>query len=334
MLIKLIFNRLPKFISFIFHFNPLFVLKKFTYPVIWYNKPIYDQWVYKHNLIKQYLKNKFKDTISSFEGKSHEVDPSLANNYPIWFCWWQGEDRMPPIVKTCFNALKYYSNGHNVNLVTKDNYQNFVTLPDYIIKKAEKKLISFTHLSDVLRICLLYENGGLWLDSTVLVTAPLCDLPPICSRLGFWTPKDDGNILEVCNGARNWIVREDKWLTFCFYLSKHNILAEFVRTMFFTYIKTYNIFIDYFLFDYFISIAYDTLPEIRTMIDSVPDNNPKIHEIQHKLILNNEFNKILFDEICSNTIFHKLSWKENNIEYTENGKLTNYCYILNNFPPI
>jgi hypothetical protein len=331
-MIKKIIRHFPEFISYIFHFNPIIAIKLFVYPVIWQNKPIYERNAYKHKVIKQYLKKKYKKIINSFEGRTNKVDPSFAENYPIWLIWWQGEENMPPIVKTCFTTLKYYSNGHNVNLVTKHNYQNYVTLPDYIIKKAKKKIISVTHLADVLRLCLLYEYGGLWLDSTVLLTKPLQPLPEICSRLGFWTPKDDGNILEACFGARNWIVREDKWLTFCFYLSKHNIMAEFVRTMFFSYIKSNSIFIDYFLFDYFISIAYDTFPEIRTMINSVPDNNPKVHEIYHRLNLNYEYNKSLFDDISSNTFFHKLNWKEDHMQYTENGKLTNYGYIINIFP--
>jgi hypothetical protein len=332
-MIKKIIRYFPRFISFIFHFNLILAVKIFAYPVIWHNKSLYDQNAYKHKVIKQYLKKKYKNIIDSFIGRTNKVDPSFAGNYPIWFLWWQGEENMPPIVKTCYLTLKYYADGHIVNLITKSNYYDFIALPDFIIKKADKKIISITHLADVLRICLLYKHGGLWLDSTVLLTAPLPSLPPVCTRLGFWTPKDDGNILETCFGARNWIVREDKWLTFCFYLSKQNILAEFVSTMFISYIKSNNIFIDYFLFDYFISIAYEIYPEIRLMIDSVPENNPKIHEIYHRLNLNNEYNKLFFDDICTNTFFHKLNWKEEHKQYTENGKLTNYGYIINNFPP-
>jgi hypothetical protein len=91
-------------------------------------------------------------------------------------------------------------------------------------------------------------------------------------------------------------------------------------------------FIDYFIIDYFISLAYDYLPEVRVMIDSVPRNNPKVHEIQHRLNLNYEYNNVLFEEILSDTVFHKLSWKEIFKEYTVNGKLTNYGYIMNNYP--
>jgi hypothetical protein len=67
------------------------------------------------------------------------------------------------------------------------------------------------------------------------------------------------------------------------------------------------------------------------MIDSVPENNPKIHEIYHRLNCNCEYNKLLFDEICKDTYFHKLNWKEELKEYTDDNKLTNYGYIINNF---
>ena len=322
-----------KFLSFTFHFNPLIAIRLFFVPLLALNKPLYDRNSYKHRVIKEYLKRKFGKTINGFKEKKYEVDFSLTESYQVWFFWWQGEENMPQLVRTCYNTLKYYSNGHKVNLLTKDNFRDFVSLPDYILGKAEKKTLSVTHLSDVLRICLLYEHGGLWLDATVLLTAPLPELPQICSHLGFWTPKDDGNILETCFAAKNWIVRENRWLTFCFYLSKHNILAEFVRAMFFAYIKRNNIFIDYFLFDYFIAIAYDTLEDVRVMIDSVPENNPKVHDIYHRLNFNFEYNNVLFDEICKDTFFHKLNWKKEFREYTKDNKLTNYGYIINNFPP-
>jgi len=178
---------------------------------------------------------------------------------------------MPPIVKVRYQTLNKYSNGHVINLLTKDNLFDFISLPDYIIKKDNKNIISFTRFSDIIRMCLLYEHGGLWLDSTVLLTAPLQPLPQICSRLGFWTPKDDGKIICTCFGAKNWIIREGKWLAFCFYSSKNNVLPKFVKELNFVYIN--------------------------------------------------------------DTFFHKLNWKEDFKEYTETGKLTNYGYIIKNYPP-
>jgi hypothetical protein len=327
-MIKKIIRYFPRFISFVFHFNPVIAIKIFAYPVIWHNKPLYDQNAHKHKVIIQYLKRKYKKIIKGFEGKTQEADTSFADNYPVWILRWDGEDAMPPLVKACYQTLQKFSNGHKINLITKDNYHNFITLPDYILTKIKNKKLSLTHLSDIIRMCLLYEYGGLWLDSTVLLTKPLPPLPEICTRLGFWSPKDDGEIIAVCFGAKNWIIREGRWLSFCLYSSKHNILPELVRALYFAYVKRNNVFIDYFIIDYFISIAYDTLPAIRTMIDSVPENNPKVHEIHHRLGPNSEYNQALFDDICSNTFFHKLNYKDGYELHTETGKLTNYGYII------
>jgi len=330
-MIKKIIRYGLKFLLFIFHFNLIIAIKLFIVPLLTLNKLVYDRNAYKHKVIKGYLKRRYRKIINVFKEKHHEVDPSFADNYPVWFLRWDGEDSMPPIVKVCYLALKKYSNGHKINLVTKDNLKNYINLPDYIIKKVEKGKLSLTHLSDILRMCLLYEHGGLWLDSTVLLTEPLPPLPEICAHLGFWTPKDDGAIITTCFGAKNWIIREGKWLSFCLYSSKHNVLPEFVRELYFAYVKKNNIFIDYFIIDYFISIVYDTLIDVRVMIDSVPENNPKVHEIHHRLNHSFEYNKILFDSICSTTFFHKLNGKEEYKLYTKNGKLTNYGYIINSF---
>jgi hypothetical protein len=235
---------------------------------------------------------------------------------------------MPPIVKACYQTLKKFSNGHKINLITKNNYHNFITLPDFVLKKVKNKKLSLAHLSDIIRMCLLYEHGGLWLDSTVLLTRPLTSLPEICSQLGFWTIKDDGEILATCSGARNWIIREDRWVSFCLYSRKHSILSEFVKELYLTYVKNNSVLIDYFIIDYCIDIAYDTIPEVRLMIDSVPENNPKVHEIHHRLGPNSEYDKALFDNICSNTFFHKLNYKDGYELHTKDGKLTTYGYII------
>jgi hypothetical protein len=67
------------------------------------------------------------------------------------------------------------------------------------------------------------------------------------------------------------------------------------------------------------------------MIDSVPENNPKVHEIHHRLSPSSEYDKAQFDNIGSNTYFHKLNSKEEYELYTKTGKLTNYGYIINTF---
>jgi len=322
----------PRFLYIFFFLSPILAIKLFIILFLTLNKPKYEWYAYKHKVILTYLKKKLKKTINLYKNKKNEVIP-FTEKYPIWVFWWQGEDTMPAICKTCYENIKYYSNGHPVYLLTKDNFKEFINIPDYIIKKVNKKKYSLAFFSDILRMCLLYEHGGLWLDLTVLLTKPIQPFPEICNHLGFWVPKDNGEIIASCFGAKNWIVRENRWVSFCIFSTKNNILPEYVRALFFAWVKKYNILIDYFTVDYMTSIAYDTNSDVRVMIDSVPKNNEKLHDILHRLNLDYEYNETLFNEICEVNDFHKLNWKDEIPEYTKDNKLTNYGYILNNFPP-
>ncbi len=68
---------------------------------------------------------------------------------------------------------------------------------------------------------------------------------------------------------------------FNFFLSSHNksLLFSFVRDMFYEYLKKEERFVDYFMMDYFIYIAYKSLPNIQKLID----DDPELKKIQSKI---------------------------------------------------
>ena len=99
--------------------------------------------------------------------------PSLqekSNNDPVWIFWYQGETAMPEIVKICYNSIVSSIHDRPVHLLTKDNIASHVTLPNYIYDRLNRGELSYTHFSDILRICLLFDKGGIWMDSTLLIT--------------------------------------------------------------------------------------------------------------------------------------------------------------------
>lgn len=79
------------------------------------------------------------------------VDNKIKNSKNIWIFWWQGEEQMPPIVKACYNSVLKHANGHRVVLITKDNYKEYTNIDDNILDKLNKKYISLTVFSDVMR---------------------------------------------------------------------------------------------------------------------------------------------------------------------------------------
>jgi len=268
--------------------------------------------------IKKYLKKKYTSIINEYNSCGVQgINQQNRNPYTIWVCWQQGEDNMPDIMKICFNNIKRYANGNQVILITDNNYMNYVTIPDYIIKKVKKGKISRTHFSDILRICLLYEHGGLWLDSTVLLTSPLEEM-----LYDFFSMKCKNDLWEH--------IGKKRWLSYYLYSVKHNILFDFTRRIFFEYTKHHNMFIDYYLIDYIFDMGYDTIPAIRKLIDDIPVSNATPSFIGY-FNYEKKFDSFEFNQLCLTTHFHKLIGKKCFRKFTEDNELTYYGFILQNF---
>ena len=88
----------------------------------------------------------------------------------IWICWLQGKENAPDIIKCCLNSVKENSRDFLVKIINESNLDSYVTLPDYIIRKWKQGIIPNALFSDLIRLELLIKYGGLWLDSTVLMT--------------------------------------------------------------------------------------------------------------------------------------------------------------------
>lgn len=127
----------------------------------------YNAFAKRHKIIERYLR---KNDYDSFESLNCDDCENEKNASPIWVCWWQGEDNIPPMVKRCIESINLHSNNHPVKLITFDNYRQFVDIDEHIVEKVRKGLFRLAHFADLVRFKLLAKYGGLWLDSTVYLT--------------------------------------------------------------------------------------------------------------------------------------------------------------------
>jgi len=220
---------------------------------------------------------------------------SIDNDRTIWVCWLQGEDKMPPIPALCLKNIRQNANGHKVQVITKDNIGQFVTLNPVIIKKYKEGKIKNCHFADILRVCLLSQRGGLWLDATLLCTAPIDD---VFFDRDFYTIKlrPYGNFISQC-----------RWAVYCLSAKRGNRLFALLEKLFTEYILSNDYFIDYFLFDHFIDMLYQRDEEIKIMIDSVEQSNPAIQRLS-SLILS-DYNRLEWASMTENTSIFKLNWR-------------------------
>ena len=113
------------------------------------------------------LRRKYKRTVNEFvqlhKGKAF---PRNRSN-KIWFCWLQGLENAPVLVKKCYQSLEENLTDKEIIVLTEENYREYVRFPEYIQKKIDSGIITRTHMSDLLRLELLIQYGGTWIDATV-----------------------------------------------------------------------------------------------------------------------------------------------------------------------
>lgn len=273
----------------------------------------------KQRLIVYYLINHCggKEIINKYKAYTLEKSKPITDNSPIWTCWWQGEENMPPIVKACYKAMQLHANNHPLILITEKNYHEYVDLPDIIIQKRQKGIIDITHFSDILRMMLLSKYGGIWMDSTLLLPSPNID-SFINTTEKFWSCHHLPIYHNISQGG---------WTSFFLACGKENPLPAFIADMHLKYWSTHNKLIDYLLLDYTFAIARANIPCIHDMIEKTPIS------VMGPLgkCMNDEYIPEEWNAYCNNYNFHKLTYKIPLTLKNSQGKKTYYGHIMETF---
>lgn len=231
----------------------------------------------------------------------------------IWMVWFSGEENLPPLQKMCVESVRRNANGHEVVMISLQNYKKYIDIPEKILELYHKGIMNPANLADVIRIRLLSKYGGFWIDSTVYVTEPITD--------DIFNAK-----LFSMKMQKEWFyVSECRWAGFCFYMNKSSLLPHLVDKMLMRYWERETWIIDYFLFDYLIDIAIKKYPTVKQEIESIPFNNPNLNKLCPKLC--DKFNEEEFEALKSRTSFFKLSWKVFSYEQLLSDK-DNYYHNL------
>ena len=85
----------------------------------------------------------------------------------VWFSWLQGIDQAPDLVKVCLASQRKHLPDYEFRVFDLSNYQQWIELPEFIVRKYKKGLIPAASFSDLLRLSVLQKYGGVWMDATV-----------------------------------------------------------------------------------------------------------------------------------------------------------------------
>lgn len=99
------------------------------------------------------------------------------------------------------------------------NYKDYVNMPDYIIRKQQSGEIDLTHFSDILRMMLLAQHGGIWMDSTLLIPS---------KHLGTFIRPED-KFWSCHHHTRYYNISQGGWVSFFLACGKGNILPSLLQ---------------------------------------------------------------------------------------------------------
>lgn len=234
---------------------------------------------------------------------------------PIWVCWWTGVDTAPKLVQQCIRSIQKNAGNHPVNIITQENYSEYLQVPEFMLERLNKKEIGLAHFADYLRVRLLERYGGLWLDATMFCAA---DIPDEYFGLPVFTCKSPY--------VESRYLSDYQWVTFCLGGWKGNVFYQFLKDAFELYWKKTDTAIDYLFFDYLIYLAKQHIPSIQRYLEEIPVNNLHRDNLQaamNKALPAEEFWNVIQDD----TIFYKLSWREQYSRKVDDNGETVFSYF-------
>lgn len=239
--------------------------------------------------------------------KEYYKEEKNEKNLNVWILWIQGLDKAPKIVKKCVQSVYRYLPNYNIHIVTEDNLFEYISLPDYIIKKWKKGIISNTHFSDIIRTELLVKHGGLWIDSTGYLVK---EVPKYIfeRKLFMFTYKCFEDVTITCN---SWFI----------YSQPNNRTLKIVRDLLFKYWKQEKYLKEYFLWQFFLTIVFEKYPEDYEDIYYLTDENP--HYLGRNLL--KKFDPTYWEILKNNSFIYKLNYKFDK-SIPINGTYLEYIY--------
>lgn len=211
----------------------------------------------------------------------------------------------PKVVQICFNSVDKYAQDYQIIRLNDENVRDYIDLPEFVFEKRKNPEFKYAFFTDLLRLALLDVYGGIWMDATILLTAPL---PEKITELDFFMFQRDQHspnkhLWGNFDGYFNWNKKHRINCLNSFIVGKkNNPIIHICLNMLLHFWKTQNHIPHYFFFQ----IMFDVLcKEYDYKIDLLLDDT--LPHLLHKVI-KRKFNLQDYQHILNQTSIHKLTY--------------------------
>lgn len=275
-----------------------------------------------HRIYMNWLQKKYWDTGLYSTNAADEItfgENVTSDKTDIWIFWYQGwntgdaphyvenclfqgweKNSAPEVVKNCRKSTDKFLDPekYNVHRLDKDNYSHYVKFPEWIMEKVEAGTINLIEFSNLLRLALLYQYGGIWMDATIFLTKPLDETITEYRYFSIKTPPAKPNF---------WISFD--WTTYFMATNtRHTKFFKELLTLQMEYWRREDCVMEYLLLDYLVALIHFNEKDIAEEWSKIPENNIDNLLIEHSL--NKKFDPQKWGEVEKRTGIFKVSYKE------------------------
>ena len=267
--------------------------------------------ILKSRWAKKHLQKYVDAAIAQTDAAALAAEP-VNDRKIIWQYWHQGVENAPELIKTCLASVKSFCPDYEVKVLTFDTIKDYVTLPQRYYDLLVQGKIKTAHFSDILRLYLLRKYGGVWIDATIMLTAPLSQ--ELLDAEFFVMQKDVKN--DLSENAMS-----------CFFIrSRSNaIFLELIKSALENYWRDCDWVINYFMFEHIATMLMQHSPELTAKWNSMPYYSADDAGILQTRLFD-DFDETVWKATKKITSIHKLTYKKSFGDASENSF---YQFLIN-----
>ncbi|EMX9854754.1 capsular polysaccharide synthesis protein [Klebsiella michiganensis] len=246
------------------------------------------------------------------ESKRHDIQAE----HIIWTAWLQGREKLPPLISKCVDTFSKIPNKKTI-IIDLYNYSDYIHIPAAIVEKFNSGKISYAAFSEIIRLELLVEYGGLWLDATIFIDRDISyllkDKRYVCLRAS--SDITNGNLMGV-------------FPVYFLYSNGHSEGLKIIRNLLRSYWLSFDVQIDYFLVDYIFKYVYLSNDSFENDTDIIPllgVNRFLLNDIMSKGYNEVDSLKLKDNQVPVYKLSNKLKYKL----LDEKGNVTFFSKIMN-----
>ena len=213
----------------------------------------------------------------------------------VFSVWLQGEASAPPLVRACLDSVRARC-GAGFVLLDESTLFDWIDLPEGIVRKWKEGRMKAAHFIDICRLELLYRYGGVWMDATDYLDAPL---PEWLWEQDFFVYRAGNTLRGFYGGIQNCFIRAERG-SYLLKVWRESVLAYWERE---------DSVVDYFVHQLLFMLCVRENDRCARLFEAMPQlDQAPTHVLWHQYA-DAPYDEALLHSICAEALFQKTDYK-------------------------